>query len=588
MFLKYNLNSIIDYIVEKKKIEISGDIKEKINSHFLKISFFVKAALIFSFAILNIFSLIFYVKVFYKIANKNKENIIKKSSFLFNFVISKSLEVIHALICIHAYNDEEIAICKRDKNYKSFYEFVVIGSGPGGSITANILNKNFPNRTLLLEKGEEFSKSNSKHSGNEFKHKWQNGGISSSLYPFQINFSSGSCLGGGSEINSGLYHEPDRVFINTWKESYQTVNFDFENIEKYSQKIKDYLKPSIVKQNNLFEKKFESGAVNTKNDFQYIPRLSYRGQNTLSESTMLNTFLKDYENQKGEILTGVMIDKLKQNENGWSIEGSLDKKKFSVKCKYVFLCCGSIYTNSLLLKSLNFKNKNSIKKFNFHPMLKVIAKYPEKIQKINEDVSSLQISSDFPDFIIGNAASSKQFMLASVYDNENIYFDVQKNWEYMTTFHVTYSFGAGQILKIPFIEENIYLYNINNSKLELITRSLNKLCNFVFHTGATEIIFTSTKNKKILKKDNYIEAISSFKKIKDFVFSSVHILGGVSMGEKNECTTDSFGKIKEHKNIYINDSSLINNKLLKNPQGTVMSIAYRNIENFVKNYKNNL
>ena len=56
------------------------------------------------------------------------------------------------------------------------------------------------------------------------------------------------------------------------------------------------------------------------------------------------------------------------------------------------------------------------------------------------------------------------------------------------------------------------------------------------------------------------------------------------MGEKNSCTTDSFGKIKEYKNLYINDSSLINNKLLRNPQGTVMSIAYRNIENFVKNY----
>ena len=56
------------------------------------------------------------------------------------------------------------------------------------------------------------------------------------------------------------------------------------------------------------------------------------------------------------------------------------------------------------------------------------------------------------------------------------------------------------------------------------------------------------------------------------------------MGEANGCTTDSFGKIKEYRNLYINDSSLINNKLLKNPQGTVMSIAYRNIENFVKNY----
>ena len=50
--------------------------------------------------------------------------------------------------------------------------------------------------------------------------------------------------------------------------------------------------------------------------------------------------------------------------------------------------------------------------------------------------------------------------------------------------------------------------------------------------------------------------------------------------------TDSYGKVKEFDNLYVNDSSLINNKLLKNPQGVVMAVACRNIENFIKNYKN--
>ena len=80
--------------------------------------------------------------------------------------------------------------------------------------------------------------------------------------------------------------------------------------------------------------------------------------------------------------------------------------------------------------------------------------------------------------------------------------------------------------------------------------------------------------------------ISSFKKLKDFIFSSVHILGGVTMGEKKGCITDSYGKVKEYDNLYVNDSSLINNKLLKNPQGAVMAVACRNIENFIRNYKN--
>ena len=77
---------------------------------------------------------------------------------------------------------------------------------------------------------------------------------------------------------------------------------------------------------------------------------------------------------------------------------------------------------------------------------------------------------------------------------------------------------------------------------------------------------------------------SSFKRINDFKFSSVHILGGVTSGENKESIVDSNGKIKGQKNIFVNDSSLINNKLLKNPQGLIMSIAKYNIDNFIKKF----
>ena len=55
------------------------------------------------------------------------------------------------------------------------------------------------------------------------------------------------------------------------------------------------------------------------------------------------------------------------------------------------------------------------------------------------------------------------------------------------------------------------------------------------------------------------------------------------MGEEKKCLVDSYGKMKNFHNIYVNDSSLINHSLLKNPQGTIMSIANRNIVHFLKN-----
>ena len=40
--------------------------------------------------------------------------------------------------------------------------------------------------------------------------------VNTTLLSKMISFASGSCLGGGSEINSGLYHAPDEAFLKTW------------------------------------------------------------------------------------------------------------------------------------------------------------------------------------------------------------------------------------------------------------------------------------------------------------------------------------------------------------------------------------
>ena len=85
--------------------------------------------------------------------------------------------------------------------------------------------------------------------------------------------------------------------------------------------------------------------------------------------------------------------------------------------------------------------------------------------------------------------------------------------------------------------------------------------------------------KKIFK--NILEKIK-------LSFSAVHLLGGINFGEKKGNLFDSFGeyKIDKYKNLFINDSSLISENLLKNPQGAIMSLAKRNIDHFIREHKN--
>ena len=59
------------------------------------------------------------------------------------------------------------------------------------------------------------------------------------------------------------------------------------------------------------------------------------------------------------------------------------------------------------------------------------------------------------------------------------------------------------------------------------------------------------------------------------------------MGKNKDCPLEIGGKLRNNKiNIYINDSTLICEKLLKNPQNAIMTIAKTNMEIFLKNEKN--
>ena len=43
--------------------------------------------------------------------------------------------------------------------------------------------------------------------------------------------------GGGSEINSGLFHNIDEKFIDDWTKKYQTKNFDYNQMVKFDEEI---------------------------------------------------------------------------------------------------------------------------------------------------------------------------------------------------------------------------------------------------------------------------------------------------------------------------------------------------------------
>ena len=575
----------LKFICKDNLLDISSNAEKKILNHIDKLDKIVLVVIniyIFSLSLLS--RIIFFTSI-ENLTNKRIKFLIK-ILFVFNFLIKKIDQIFFTIASLHLYGNEkleEITLTKRDNfnNDTNHSKFIIIGSGPSGAVTASELSKTYPGETLIIEKGNFFDIPKSKHPGEEFSKKWYRGGLNSTYFSEMIAYSSGSCFGGGSEINSGLFHKPDKDFLQNWREEYHTRDLDPVSIEIFSEKVMSY---TNLNENNddKFSNLFINGAQKSEQEYSELRKFYQKDSN--KKNSMSKTLLSEFLDNNGKVELNTDARNIKYKDKKWIIETYKNGNLKYYSCDYLFICCGSMFTNNLLLKSNISKDKTKIiRKFTFHPMIKMIGSYSENIQDLNEDVISHQNMHFWPDFIIGNASSSIQFLLSSFQKDIRIRDYIKKNWKRMKVFHATFSLGSGKIINLPFIKDPIILYFFKKSEKNIIKNASMKLFNFIENTGAKNIIPVTTQNSKLIKTDQNKDKLSTIKDLNNFQISSVHILGGVTMGEKPECVADSYGKIRNYDGLYVNDSSLINTKLLKNPQGTIMMIAYRNINNFLNN-----
>ena len=553
--------------------------KKKVFHHFLKSQEIIIIYFFIISLISNIISIVRFGKKLIYLENNKKKEVFKFLKKIKIIKFQKSIELVHALIILSTnYNEKvnRIDISNYDlNNNELFVENVVIGSGPSGSVTAlSLIEKG--KDTLLIESGKYFSIPDQKHSGYEFVNKWLYGGLSGAIGNIDLQYASANCLGGGSEINSGLYHEIDQNFITK-----------IYNDKKIYDLIKNYEPKDIVE----IQKNHSKELINLKNIYVNASRIlnwkvddlkKFMNNQTNKKNSMTNTYIKKYLEMGGKIIDNSKVIKLVEANNTCVVELKNKKKNFKLKCKNIFLCCGSPYTLNLL-KSSNLVPKNINSDFHFHPMFKIIAKYDERVNSNKSiDIIESQITEFFPNYIFGNAASGKQFLKISTFNNLQAYQDVEKNFEYMTMFHATFSLGKSNFIKVPFLKEPLISYKFTNKELSLINEGIENLIKFIFKSGA-KYIYLNDKEVTKINYDDYLKSEKFLDKI-ELSLSSVHLLGGMNMRDSKLFDEKMYGKLKNKNiNVFVNDSTLLNEKLLKNPQGTVMAISKANITHNLKN-----
>jgi len=457
-------------------------------------------------------------------------------------------------------------------------EIVVIGSGPGGAITACLLAEGGRD-VLLVEEGEHLPLSSCEpFSQDEMLQKYRNGGQTVALGKNKIAYVEGRCVGGGSEINSGLYHRTPPEILERWRKEFQVEALTdaelspcFESCER---DVSVSMLPHAAPPASL---KLHEGAAKLGWKSLEVPRwFRYDSSAPGQRQSMTETFIPRFLRAGGRLQPGTRAHRIRQNGSGWLIEaGRKDGNAVRIAADHLFLCAGAVHTPALLRRSGITRNVgNSLQ---VHPTVKIVARFPEQVNSSDMGVPVHQVKEFAPRLSFGCSISSSAYVALGLIDHPDAARETARTWEQCATYYAMItSEGSGTVRTLPGFRDPLVRYALTETDRRNLADGLRKLSQALFAAGATQL-FPSLTRGPVLRCDGCLAKIPDILPDGLTNLMTIHLFSSCPMGEdRSRCAADSFGRIHGFKNLFVNDASLLCTAPGVNPQGSIMALARRN------------
>ena len=193
----------------------------------------------------------------------------------------------------------------------------VVGSGPGGAVTAATLAK-AGHHVLLLEEGDRVREGTGLMTRPEMLSYLRHGGATPTIGNAGTALLEGRCLGGASEINSGLYVRPSQAILTEWGDRFG-VALGTNELKPHYQIIENALglNPTALNPPQAAER-LRRGAEAMGWETTDALKMIRTGQqdefcdasNTIS---MSRTFLEEAMADGAQIETGASVKRLRRN-----------------------------------------------------------------------------------------------------------------------------------------------------------------------------------------------------------------------------------------------------------------------------------
>lgn len=465
-------------------------------------------------------------------------------------------------------------------------DVLVIGSGAGGAVTAARLARAGRVVTVVEEGPWIDPDAMEPFSLEEMAAKYRHGGLSAALGAPSIAYAEGRCVGGSTEINSGLYHRLPSELAQEWRQKYQIDEFTSEVLDRYAAAIEQELSvSSLPGAPPPSSAVLERGATKLGWRAVEFPRVfRHDGDGRGVKQTMARTLLPRAIEHGAEVIPDCAV--LRLLKHGDRIVGVRclrrhadgAREPMTIRAEHVFVCCGAIQSPTLLQRSgIRYRIGSGLK---LHPTIKIAARFAHRLD--HGDVPMHRITEFAPNLTIGGSASSRGHVALALSDSGADYSSALADWQRVAVYYAAIrSDGGGRVVALPGVRSPLVTYRLTNADMSRLARGLVDLGEALLAAGAEEL-YPSVAQAMVVRRNDELVTWWDAVTRKRANLMTVHLTSTVRMGEDRSRTgADSFGRVWGFENLRVNDASLLPDAPGVNPQAAIMAIADRNSDQFL-------
>ncbi|MBI5239099.1 MAG: GMC family oxidoreductase [Elusimicrobia bacterium] len=440
----------------------------------------------------------------------------------------------------------------------------VVGSGPGGAVAACVLAE-AGRDVILVEEGPGLGQQSCRpFSIEEMTQKYRHGGVTAALGPCPVAYVEGCAVGGGSEVNSALYHRAPAARLEEWARRFAVEGLGEKDLAPHFEALEAEL--SVLRDSTEVHpagRKLAAGAASLGLECRQAPRMARPGPGPLHRLAMSDTYIPRALKAGCRLLDQTRVERLQRRGRGWVLKARTLGPLFEIEADQVFLACGAIQTPALLRRSGLAPRAGAT--LAIHPMAKLVAQFPEEVNGPDLGVAAQQVKPPHGRWSFGCSISSPQNLALNLLDYPEPLSRLARDWRRMASFYVMVpGSGRGEVGLLPGCPDPLVRYALSPEELRGLDDGLQELARLLQAAGAERVFAAPAAGP-------------------DARLTTLHLMASCPMGEHGGlCAADSFGRVRGSEGLRLADASLFCGPLGVNPQGTVMALSRRNALAFLK------